>query len=153
MEALRNLAKRITQLSNKKLFITIVDKQAQQYYISLNLYEQLEEGELSDGTQLPNYSKTSVEFYGKRPGAYQLKDTGRFWDTFEITGLNFEGFDVQADGQLPDGDNIFDGVGQMEDKDWTDAILGLNDENQNMFIEVMTDNTIEAILDYILQDN
>ena len=40
--------------------------------------EQLQEGQRSDGSLLPNYSIASVQKFGKRPGPMTLEDTGAF---------------------------------------------------------------------------
>jgi len=40
--------------------------------------EQLQEGQRSDGSLLPNYSPASVAKFGKRPGPMTLEDTGAF---------------------------------------------------------------------------
>ena len=40
--------------------------------------EQLQEGQRSDGSILPNYSPASVAKFGKRPGPMTLEDTGAF---------------------------------------------------------------------------
>lgn len=41
--------------------------------------EQLQEGQRSDGSTLPNYSIASVRKFGKRPGPMTLEDTGAFY--------------------------------------------------------------------------
>jgi hypothetical protein len=46
--------------------------------VEMNI-EQLQEGQRSDGSTLPNYSPVSVAKFGKRPGPMTLEDTGAFY--------------------------------------------------------------------------
>ena len=45
--------------------------------------EQLRQGERSDGSELPDYSPTSVNVYGKEAGPIKLFDTGYFYESIE----------------------------------------------------------------------
>ena len=51
--------------------------------VELNTEKQLfDKGIRSDGTQLPNYSPTSIAFYGKPNRSFTLKDSGDFYKSF-----------------------------------------------------------------------
>lgn len=47
--------------------------------------DQLRRGTRSDGTELPDYSRVSVDVYGKDPGPIKLKDTGAFYQGIKVT--------------------------------------------------------------------
>lgn len=58
-------------------------KANEDYLTGLNT-DQLFAGKLADGSDLPLYSETSVQVFGKRPGPWQLFETGSFYRGFFI---------------------------------------------------------------------
>lgn len=55
----------------------------QSQIIDLN-YAQLDKGLEADGTFMGNYSRVSVEKFGKRPGPIRLYDTGATRESFKV---------------------------------------------------------------------
>ncbi len=53
----------------------------------LNL-NQFGEGQYSDGSYLPDYSKMSVEVFGKPPGPIKLFETGDYWRALKVDVAN-----------------------------------------------------------------
>lgn len=87
--------------------------------------EQLEKGERSDGSHLPDYSKTSVEMYGKTPGPIKLYDTGEFYKSIEAKVVN----DVIAILSSPLKKDIVTGSITNLKEEYDKEIIGINDEN------------------------
>lgn len=57
-------------------------------------------GQTSKGGDLPEYSKRSVEDYGKPPGPWKLKDTGAFYQGLHIAEINKGGWKtISSDGK------------------------------------------------------
>ena len=95
MEALYNMAKRITEMrQGQVLFTTMSENPALKNLVTyLNTEKQLQFGLRSDDTVLPNYPRTSIEVYGKPDAPIMLKDTGEFWRSFEVV-LDADGFNI-----------------------------------------------------------
>ena len=103
--------------------------QVQQFIVALNtegksssqLYNL---GEDSDGVKLtPPYSFNTVRIKiekGQRADHVTLKDTGSFYESFEVDGFEF-GFEITADTIVDSGLDLEDKYGQK--------IIGLNEEN------------------------
>lgn len=80
--------------------------------------EQLDRGERSDGSQLPDYSPVSVSKYGKRPGPMTLEKTGAFKSRITLkTHSNF----AELIGLDPK-------TGMLEAR-YDLTIIGVNEEN------------------------
>lgn len=80
---LENIDKYSQEITNKYLN----EPQNKGYLKALN-EEQLNDGQLSDGDFLPEYSDTSVEEYGKPRGRIKLYDTGDFHQSIFATIKN-----------------------------------------------------------------
>jgi hypothetical protein len=147
MEELKKLAENFMQLNEKNiLFRAMVDNpQLEKLAVKLN-QKQLQDGKTANDRNLPNYSKTSVEVYGKEPGPMTLKDTGDFYDSFDVILLE-DGFVIDADSLKTDAlggtTDLFIKYGQ--------DITGLNDENLSIFVEALIPKVQEAILKLIFR--
>jgi hypothetical protein len=87
--------------------------------------QQLQEGEKADGTGLPDYSRTSVEIYGKEPGAIKLFDTGAFYESIEAVIVD----DVIAIVSNPiKRDEITGRITNLKEK-YGNEIIGISDEH------------------------
>lgn len=84
---------------------------------------QLDRGERSDGSSLPNYSPVSVYVYGKKPGPMNLHNTGAFWRGIEVIVhedyIEFVGKDVKT------------GMLQVR---YGEDILGTGEESNDMIV-------------------
>jgi hypothetical protein len=62
---------------------------------------QLNRGQRADGTTLPDYSPTSVLFFGKDPGPMNMHHTGAYWRGIKMTalanGIELEGTDMKSE--------------------------------------------------------
>jgi hypothetical protein len=55
---------------------------------------QLSKGETKQGGELPHYSNTSVEFFGKQPGPWTGKQTGSLYKGLQIASIDDKGFEI-----------------------------------------------------------
>jgi len=133
MEALLNMARRITEMRQGQiLFTTMSENPALKKLVTyLNTEKQLQFGLRSDDTVLPNYSRTSIDVYGKPDAPIMLKDTGEFWRSFEVI-LDMDGFEI-------DGDSVkFDFEPVDLEAIYGEDIYGLTDKNMNIFLNALT---------------
>ena len=87
MYALLKMAENTKALSVGKVFVlTFEDRNLQSLIISLNK-DQLKMGVLADDSFMPDYSPTSVEVYGKRPGRWTLFETGELYDSLKVVSV------------------------------------------------------------------
>jgi hypothetical protein len=121
----------------------VIDEQVKQEIIRLNTEDQLrDKGIDSLNKTLGNYSRTSVNKFGKRPGHIQLLDTGEFYASFTIAVTN--------DQIIIVADTI---------KEETDLsarygidILGLTEDNIDRIIrEYILENYLEYVLNALFQ--
>jgi hypothetical protein len=87
--------------------------------------DQLFAGQLANGQDMPDYSMVSVIQFGKRPGPYQLYETGEFYRDFFIKAYKFP---IVFDSRNEKTNSIMaliDGKGQDPDE-----IFGLNKTNR-----------------------
>lgn len=86
--------------------------------------DQLFAGELANGDKLPEYSPLSVQVHGKRPGPWQLYDTGDFYSGWF---MNAQAFPIVFGSK--DGKTLL--IMRMVDayKLNPDEIFGLNKQN------------------------
>jgi hypothetical protein len=98
--------------------------------------DQLFEGKTADGGSLPDYSPVSVSLFGKRPGPWQLYDTGDFYQGWFIKADKFPVIFGSTDGKTDDIrlKTEIRGVN-------SDEIFGLNAEN-----------TTEYSKEYLIKD-
>lgn len=89
--------------------------------IDLNT-SQLERGQRSDGTTLPNYSPNSIAVFGKPDAPMTLFDTGDFYEGFY---LDARGFPIQVESQ--------DYKSGMLQQRYGIEIFGLQEENKSEF--------------------
>ena len=90
MYALIDLAKRAKKLSEGRVFLLTFDNpDLKSLVISLNL-DQLRIGMGSNEEELPDYSPTSINVYGKPSGRWRLYDTGRTYDSFKVVQVTQE---------------------------------------------------------------
>ena len=143
MELLKKIANNFIALDTKEILFRTVSNnpQLEKLAIKLNQDKQLKFGLTADGDFLGDYSKTSVEVYGKEPGPIQLYDGGDFYKSFQVILLD-DGFLIDADGMKTDDSgqttNLFTKYGQ--------DITGLNDENLTIFIAALRPKIADAII-------
>lgn len=73
--------------------------------------EQINKGLKADGTVMPDYSRASVEVYGKPEGPIRLRETGAFQAGFFVT---VQGDRVVFDSTDPKRDMLIDGTGSFQ---------------------------------------
>jgi hypothetical protein len=89
--------------------------------------EQLREGKRSDGSDLPDYSDTSVFVYGKEAGPIKLFDTGFFYESIEAVVVG----DVIAILSNPiKRDEITGKITNLKER-YEPEIIGISEENLN----------------------
>jgi len=137
MEGIDRLIRNAKKLSAGRVFVlTFSEDRNKGLIIQLNQEFQLELGELANDTVLPFYSEVSQKVYGKPNTRWTLKDTGEFYESFQVVNITPEGLTITADSE-------------KEDKDLADygAILGLNDEN----LQRLIDEVLPTVRKYILE--
>ncbi len=139
MDRLFQVIRNIESLDTGKLFFVLFsEKINQKLIIQLNQENQLQFGILADDKELPFYSKTSVDVYGKPSGKrWTLKDTGDFYDSFDIVQVTKKDLTIYAD-------SVKGGIDLSE----YGAILGLNEES----FEILRDKLIPQIQEIILNE-
>ena len=121
----------------------VIDEEVKQDIIKLNTKDQLfDKGIDSLDKTLGNYSQTSVNKYGKRPGHIQLFDEGDFYGSFVIH--------VTTDEIVIKADTI------KEDTDlsvrYGNDILGLTNDNLDFVIrEYILENYQEYIMNALME--
>jgi hypothetical protein len=131
-------------LDETTAWFQVIDREMQWEIIRLNTIDQLfDQGLKSDGSYLPDYSKTSVELYGKPDGHIRLKDTGEFYRSF-VVKVDPKGAEIIADTQkgTVDNDDLAVRYGLN--------ILGLTDENQNVIADALTNKYVEYLENELL---
>ena len=136
---LEDMVDRAVLLNENEAWFQVIDRELQWEIVRLNTIDQLfDEGLKSDGSFLPDYSRTSVEQFGKRDGHIQLKDTGEFFRSF-VVKVDPKGFEILAD--TAKGTGLNDDLAVRYGID----ILGLTDENQNIIASALINKYIEYI--------
>ena len=84
--------------------------------------EQLKSGKRADNSNMPNYSKSSVNLFGKPAGPIMLYETGAFHDSITVQ--------VKGDEVLTTAKDLYN----LSDK-YTDEIYGLADQQKEIYNE------------------
>lgn len=144
MDALLKMIKNIENLSVGRVFFLVFSETInQKLIIQLNQENQLQFGILADEKELPFYSKTSVDVYGKPSGKrWTLKDTGDFYDSFDIVQVTEKDLTINADSVKEDVDLSEYG-----------KILGLTEESRLILKDKIIGQVQEIILNEILAIN
>lgn len=134
--ALLDMANNMKRLNaNLITNIAISDPYIQAQIIDLNQSQLYDKGIESDGSPTGDYSRKSVEVYGKRPGHITLKDTGATYDSMKVD-TDAEGFYVSGDMDLHGVDlNII----------YPNA-LGLTEDSKRELLPEIKELMIEQIL-------
>ena len=111
----------------------------QKQLIDLNL-DQMDAGVNAKGVTMPNYSRASVEKYGKTPGPFTLKDTGDTRNSLFV--------DIQGDGFTMNADLGLHGVDLSE---LFDPSLGETPESIAEILPEIKERLREKILSNLLQ--
>lgn len=120
LKYVKNKIKKISKLNEEALVEKVFnDHDVQDEIIELNKKQMFEEGIDAKGDSLGEYSKVSVEVYGKRPGRIQLYEEGNFYNSIKVKVGNGEA-SVTGDMQKQERDLSIQ---------WPDA-LGLTDESK-----------------------
>lgn len=116
--------------------------------IQLNQEFQLQHGIRSDGVLLPDYSETSIEVFGKEPGPMTLKDTGEFYESWEIF-LEDDGIEMFANGEK------IDDIGFRTDllEVYGEEVVGLTEESMTIFIDRLIPLIQKTIVNVLLGQN
>ena len=141
MEALFKMIRNIENLSAGRVFFLVFSETInQKLIIQLNQENQLQFGILADEKLLDFYSKTSVDVYGKPSGKrWTLKDTGDFYDSFDIVQVTEKDLTINADSVKDDVDLSEYG-----------KILGLTEESRLILKDKIIGQVQEIILNEIL---
>jgi hypothetical protein len=144
---IENIIDRALKLDEVTAWFQVIDREMQWEIIRLNTIDQLErEGLKADGSYLPDYSKTSVEIYGKEEGHIKLKQTGKFYRSF-VVKVDPKGVEIIADTKK--GTTSNDDLAVRYGID----ILGLTDENNNVIVDALTNKYIEYLENEVLRGN
>jgi hypothetical protein len=137
MYALKKLIQNATDIDDGKIFIlTFADPNLKSLVLSLNK-DQLKMGELADDSFIQEYSDTSVNFYGKRPGRFTLYETGEFYNSFTVLDVTKEAIIEFADTEKPDKNLLEYG-----------EVIGLNGQS----LEILINEAIPIMRDKILSE-
>lgn len=135
-EAIRDKVKAVKKIPDR---LDIITKRALRplagQIAELN-QEQLKKGMRSDGSFLPDYSKRSVEEFGKPEGPIKLFDTGDFYKginpVFDASGFTLQGKDSKTEYLQNGGGGNFSnefGFTGTEFRGYGEDILGLTDRS------------------------
>jgi hypothetical protein len=108
--------------------------------------DQLFAGKTADGGSLPLYSAASVNVFGKRPGPWQLFDTGDFYRGWFVRADKYPVMFGSTDGKTEDirFKTELKGVN-------SDEIFGLNAENTKEFAKEYLIKDISAAVRSVLR--
>ena len=148
MNALKNIAKNIQSLDEKKILFTVYkSKRVSNFIIDLNRIGQLfNQGIDTKGNVIGRYSIVTETVYNQNKKAgtpYTLKDTGEFYDSFR--------FFLIPNGFMLDADTFKDGADLQER--WGANLIGLTDESIEMVVYKILENTKDPILKSLLARN
>lgn len=143
MEVLHKISANLERLNTSGILFKAMSENPilSKLAIQLNQENQLQHGLTANDGFLGNYSKASVEVFGKSPGPIQLKDTGAFYDSFHVV-LSEDGFIINADGEK-DGENLFVKYGQ--------DITGLDETSLAIFRSRLIPYVRKIIINEILK--
>jgi hypothetical protein len=114
----------IKKLNRNDILKTIYNKAFEKYAIDLNRIDQLYNvGEDSGGNVLESYAASTVVYKAGKGQPYDrttLKDTGEFYDTFNLKFNFVDDFEIMANDE---GKGLFDRYGK--------GIVGWTKENTN----------------------
>jgi hypothetical protein len=60
---------------------------------------QLSKGQTKQGGELPYYSKSSIENFGKQPGPWKLFDTGSLYRALKVVEINPSGWTITTESE------------------------------------------------------
>jgi len=140
---IEDIIERASKLDENSAWFQVIDREMQWEIIRLNTIDQLEkEGLKSDGSYLPDYSKTSVEVYGKEDGHIKLRDTGEFYRSF-VVKVDPKGIEIIADTSK--GTTANDDLAVR----YGINILGLTEENNNVIVNALINKYIKYLEDVV----
>ena len=140
--AIKKLSNNIKSLDQRKLIEqTVSEPYIQTLIVELNQVQLESKGIESDGTRTGDYSKVSVERYGKRPGHITLHDTGEFYRSMKVI--------VGSEGMVVYGDTIKEGGDDLSKK-WPKA-LGLTEESLSEVRPMVQKKMIELMKERIFR--
>ena len=143
--AIEDIIDRALLLDENRAWFQVIDREMQWEIIRLNTIDQLfDEGLKSDGSYLPDYSKASIEIYGKEDGHIKLKDTGEFYRSF-VVKVDPKGMEIIADTAkgTTANDDLVNRYGIN--------ILGLTDENNNVIVDALINKYVEYLENELLR--
>jgi hypothetical protein len=139
MDVLSRLLTNITKLDRESILIQVYNDAFEKYAIDLNRIDQLfNTGEDSNENALPSYSANTVAIKarkGQPTDRTTLKDTGEFYNTFDLIFNTELDFEIIADDM---GKELFDRYGK--------DIVGWNTENTNEIKEFIQKRFIEIAI-------
>jgi hypothetical protein len=95
MAALREYVKKFKQINLQTAVVEAVN-QSKSEIVSMQA-QQYGRGEMRDGNSFPNYSRRSVEEFGKPPGPWRLFDTGEFYAKLQVSNVSKDGWQISSD--------------------------------------------------------
>jgi len=143
--AIEDIIDRALLLDENRAWFQVIDREMQWEIIRLNTIDQLfDEGLKSDGSYLPDYSKASIEIYGKEDGHIKLKDTGEFYRSF-VVKVDPKGMEIIAD--TAKGTTAKDDLVNR----YGINILGLTEENNNVIVDALINKYVEYLENELLR--
>lgn len=141
-EPLQQLVKNALSIEqNSWFFALFTDENNKKLVVQLNLENQLKYGIMPDGDVLPHYSRTSQEQFGKPNAPIMLYDTGAFYETFNVSKVTKDSFEINANPNKTEFGytvNLFDIYGDA---------TGLTDES----LAILQDKILPQLQDYIYE--
>ena len=141
---LTDLFNRLEDVSDNKAWAFAMDKETKDDIIQMNTVFQMEQdGVDSLGLPIGDYSNYTIAIKKRNNQRYDhitLKDTGDFYESFEIVVLN-DGFTINAN-PIKDEDNLFSIYGV--------DILGLTPENMTILSDLIATKYIKYINEQLL---
>lgn len=123
LEALKRVATNAKRLDSDKILRKVFnDPAVKEYVITLQQNQMYDHGVDSKGESLGEYSVTSVEVYGKRPGHIRMYDSGDFFKSIKVKAQEGE-IIISADTIK----TAWDGAIDLLDR-WPE-LLGLNEDS------------------------
>ena len=140
-ESVTNILDNAINLNEDEAWIVSIDNGVQNKIIELNTIDQLyNKGIDALGDSLGDYSRVSVEVYGKRAGHITLKDTEEFYNSFVVL-VRKDSFVIRANTIKNDSIKGDTDLTVRFGKD----IIGLTKDNLDIITELILTNIINYV--------
>lgn len=122
------ITQKVKEVNRLQLYVIVALRQSiieQSEFIEELNRSQLDNGQRSDGSVMPNYAPVSVEM-GKPSGPIKLFDEGSFWEGINVNVFEDE---LRIEGEDEKTPMLIEKYGKM--------ILGLDEYSQSLLIQVL----------------